>query len=125
MQQANSRGVELADLPITPAQVARVIAMVGSKELTSNMARQVVDGVLAGEGEPDEIVAARGLKVMSDDSALIAAVDTALAAQPDVAEKIRGGKVAAAGAIVGAVMKATKGQADPQRVRELIIERCQ
>jgi aspartyl-tRNA(Asn)/glutamyl-tRNA(Gln) amidotransferase subunit B len=99
--------------------------MVNSKELTSTMAKQVVDGVLAGEGEPDEVVAARGLKVMSDDSALIAAVDTALAAQPDVAEKIRGGKVAAAGAIVGAVMKATKGQADPQRVRELIIERCQ
>jgi aspartyl-tRNA(Asn)/glutamyl-tRNA(Gln) amidotransferase subunit B len=124
-QQANTRGVELAELPITPAQVARVIAMVNSKELNNTIAKQVVDGVLAGEGEPDEIVATRGLKVMSDDSALIAAVDTALAAQPDVAEKIRGGKVAAAGAIVGAVMKATKGQADPQRVRELIIERCQ
>ncbi|HEX5404142.1 MAG TPA: Asp-tRNA(Asn)/Glu-tRNA(Gln) amidotransferase subunit GatB [Pseudonocardiaceae bacterium] len=123
-QQANSRGVELAELPITPAQVARVVALVGSKDLTSNMARQVVDGVLAGEGEPDEVVAARGLK-KSDDSALVTAVDEALAAQPDVAEKIRGGKVAAAGAIVGAVMKATRGQADPQRVRELIIERCQ
>jgi aspartyl-tRNA(Asn)/glutamyl-tRNA(Gln) amidotransferase subunit B len=125
VQQANTRGVELAELPITPAQVARVIELVVSKELTSNMARQVVDGVLAGEGEPDEVVATRGLKVMSDDSALIAAVDTALAAQPDVADKIRGGKPAAAGAIVGAVMKATRGQADPQRVRELIIERCQ
>jgi aspartyl-tRNA(Asn)/glutamyl-tRNA(Gln) amidotransferase subunit B len=124
-QQANTRGVELADLPITPAQVARVAQMVAAKELTTNLARQVVDGVLAGEGEPDEVVAARGLKVVSDDGALITAVDAALAAQPDVAEKIRGGKAAAAGAIVGAVMKATKGQADPQRVRELIIERCQ
>ncbi len=123
-QQANTRGVELASLPITPKQVARVVAMVGSGELTTNLARQVVDGVLAGEGEPDEVVAARGLKVVSDDSALIAAVEEALAGQPDVAEKIRGGKVAAAGAIVGAVMKATKGQADPKRVRELIIERC-
>jgi aspartyl-tRNA(Asn)/glutamyl-tRNA(Gln) amidotransferase subunit B len=124
-QQANTRGVELTDLPITPVQVARVAQMVAAKELTTNLARQVVDGVLAGEGEPDEVVAARGLKVVSDDGALITAVDAALAAQPDVAEKIRGGKVAAAGAIVGAVMKATKGQADPQRVRELIIERCQ
>jgi aspartyl-tRNA(Asn)/glutamyl-tRNA(Gln) amidotransferase subunit B len=124
-QQANTRGVELPELPITPVQVARVAELVASKELTSNMARQVVDGVLAGEGSPDEVVAARGLKVVSDDTALIAAVDAALAAQPDVADKIRGGKVAAAGAIVGAVMKATKGQADPQRVRELIIERCQ
>jgi aspartyl-tRNA(Asn)/glutamyl-tRNA(Gln) amidotransferase subunit B len=124
-QQANTRGVELADLPITPAQVARVAQLVAAKELTTNLARQVVDGVLAGEGEPDEIVTARGLKVVSDDAALIEAVDAALSAQPDVAAKIRGGKTAAAGAIVGAVMKATKGQADPQRVRELIVERCQ
>jgi aspartyl-tRNA(Asn)/glutamyl-tRNA(Gln) amidotransferase subunit B len=62
--------------------------------------------------------------VVSDDSALIAAVDEALAAQPDIAEKIRGGKVAAAGAVVGAVMKATRGQADAKRVRELVLERC-
>jgi aspartyl-tRNA(Asn)/glutamyl-tRNA(Gln) amidotransferase subunit B len=123
-QQANTRGVEPAGLAITPAQLARVIALVASGELNNKLARQVVDGVLAGEGEPDEVVAARGLAVVSDDSALIAAVDEALAAQPDVAEKIRGGKVAAAGAIVGAVMKATRGQADAKRVRELVIERC-
>ncbi|MBL8928011.1 MAG: Asp-tRNA(Asn)/Glu-tRNA(Gln) amidotransferase GatCAB subunit B, partial [Pseudonocardia sp.] len=77
----------------------------------------------AGEGDPDEVVERRGLAVVSDEGALVAAVDEALAAQPDVAEKIRGGKVAAAGAIVGAVMKATKGQADAKRVRELVIER--
>ena len=122
-QQANSRGVELAELAITPAQVARVVALVASGALTNKLARQVVDAVLAGEGEPDEIVAARGLTVVSDESALVTAVDAALAAQPDVAEKIRGGKVAAAGAIVGAVMKATRGQADAKRVRELVLER--
>jgi len=104
--------------------VARVIALVGAGELSNTLARQAVDGVLAGEGSPDEVVAARGLKVVSDDSALIAAVDEALAGQPDVADKIRGGKVAAAGAIVGAVMKATRGQADAKRVRELILKRC-
>ncbi|GEL23205.1 aspartyl/glutamyl-tRNA(Asn/Gln) amidotransferase subunit B [Pseudonocardia sulfidoxydans NBRC 16205] len=123
-QQANTRGVALDALPITPAQLARVIELVTTGELNNKLARQVVDGVLEGEGEPDEVVASRGLAVVSDDGALIAAVDEALAAQPDVAEKIRGGKVAAAGAIVGAVMKATKGQADAKRVRELIIERC-
>jgi aspartyl-tRNA(Asn)/glutamyl-tRNA(Gln) amidotransferase subunit B len=122
-QQANTRGVELAGLPITPAQVARVIELVTSGKLSNKLARQVVDGVLAGEGEPDEVVAARGLAVVSDDTALLAAVDEALAAQPDIAEKIRGGKVQAAGAIVGAVMKATKGQADAKRVRELVLER--
>jgi aspartyl-tRNA(Asn)/glutamyl-tRNA(Gln) amidotransferase subunit B len=123
-QQANERAVELTDLPITPAQVARVVALVAEGTLTNKLARQVVDGVLAGEGEPDQVVEKRGLQVVSDESALQKAVDEALAAQPDVAEKIRGGKVQAAGAIVGAVMKATKGQADAKRVRELVIERC-
>jgi aspartyl-tRNA(Asn)/glutamyl-tRNA(Gln) amidotransferase subunit B len=120
-QQANSRGVELTDLPITPKQVARVIALVGAGTLSSTLARQVVDGILAGEGEPDDIVVTRGLAVVSDDSALAAAIEQALAAQPDVAAKIRGGKVAAAGAIVGAVMRATGGRADAQRVRELVL----
>jgi len=123
-QQANTQGVELDRLAITPAQVARVIELVAAGELNNKLARQVVDGVLAGEGEPDEVVEKRGLAVVSDDGPLIAAVDEALAAQPDVAEKIRSGKVQAAGAIVGAVMKATRGQADAKRVRELIIERC-
>jgi aspartyl-tRNA(Asn)/glutamyl-tRNA(Gln) amidotransferase subunit B len=122
-QQANARGVELVGLPITPAQVARVVALVASGRLTNKLARQVVDGVLAGEGTPDEVVERRGLAVVSDEGALVTAVDAALAAQPDVAEKIRGGKVAAAGAIVGAVMKATRGQADAKRVRELVLER--
>jgi aspartyl-tRNA(Asn)/glutamyl-tRNA(Gln) amidotransferase subunit B len=84
----------------------------------------VIEGVLAGEGGPDEVVASRQLAVVSDDTALLAAVDEALAAQPEVAEKIRSGKVAAAGAIVGAVMKATRGQADAARVRELVLVRC-
>ncbi len=120
-QQANTRELELADLPITPAQVARVVALVAEGALTNKLARQVVDGVLAGDGDPDEVIAARGLAVVSDDSALRIAVDEALAAQPEVAEKIRGGKAAAAGAIVGAVMKATRGQADAQKVHELVL----
>ncbi|MGH3901937.1 MAG: Asp-tRNA(Asn)/Glu-tRNA(Gln) amidotransferase subunit GatB [Pseudonocardiaceae bacterium] len=121
-QQANSRGVELAELDITPKQVARVVALVADGALTNKLARHVVDGVLAGEGAPDEVVAARGLAVVSDDAALTVAVEQALAAQPDIAEKIRGGKVAAAGAIVGAVMKATGGQANAARVRELVLQ---
>ncbi|WP_129976340.1 Asp-tRNA(Asn)/Glu-tRNA(Gln) amidotransferase subunit GatB [Rhodococcus sp. Q1] len=123
-QQANTRGVELAELPITPEQLARVIALVAEGKLTNKLARQVVDGVLAGEGEPDEVVAARGLEVVRDDSALQAAVDAALAANPDIADKIRSGKVQAAGKIVGDVMKATRGQADPARVKELVIAAC-
>ena len=120
---AKERDVELGDLAITPGDVARVEALVGEGALNDKLARQVIEGVLAGEGTPDGVVAARGLAVVSDDGPLLAAIDEALAAQPDVAEKIRGGKVAAAGAIVGAVMKATRGQADAARVRELLLER--
>jgi aspartyl-tRNA(Asn)/glutamyl-tRNA(Gln) amidotransferase subunit B len=123
-RHANERGTDVASLPMTPAQVARVVALVDAGTLNDKLARQVIDGVLAGEGDPDDVVEKRGLAVVSDDSALVAAVDEALAANPDVAEKIRGGKVAAAGAIVGAVMKATRGQADAGRVRELVLERC-
>jgi aspartyl-tRNA(Asn)/glutamyl-tRNA(Gln) amidotransferase subunit B len=120
---ANERQVELDELPITAADVARVEQLVQDGSLNDKLARQVIEGVLAGEGAPDEVVASRGLAVVSDDGPLLAAIDEALAAQPDVADKIRGGKVQAAGAIVGAVMKATRGQADAGRVRELLLER--
>jgi aspartyl-tRNA(Asn)/glutamyl-tRNA(Gln) amidotransferase subunit B len=122
-RRANDTGTELASLPITPAAVAAVAALVQSGALNDRLARQVIDGVLAGEGTPDEVVAARGLAVVSDDTALNAAIDEAIAANPDVADKIRGGKVAAAGALVGAVMRATRGQADAARVRDLILAR--
>ncbi|PYE15571.1 aspartyl/glutamyl-tRNA(Asn/Gln) amidotransferase subunit B [Williamsia limnetica] len=124
-QQANTRGTELADLPITPAQVAKVVALVDEGKLTNKLAQQVVTAVLDGEGEPEQIIADKGLEVVRDDSALQKAVDEALANNPDIAEKIRSGKVAAAGKIVGDVMKATRGQADPGRVKELVLAACQ
>ncbi|KBZ64497.1 Asp-tRNA(Asn)/Glu-tRNA(Gln) amidotransferase subunit GatB [Mycobacterium colombiense] len=124
MQKANEANVALGELAITPAQVAAVVALVDEGKLSTKLARQVVEGVLAGEGEPEEVMTARGLALVRDDSVTQAAVDEALAANPDVAEKIRGGKVAAAGAIVGAVMKATRGQADAARVRELVLAAC-
>jgi aspartyl-tRNA(Asn)/glutamyl-tRNA(Gln) amidotransferase subunit B len=122
-RRANDSGVEIADLGVTPADVARVQALVDGGKINDKLARQVFDGLLAGEGTPDEIVAARGLAVVSDDGALGAAVDAAIAANPDVADKIRDGKVAAAGALIGAVMKEMRGQADAGRVRELILEK--
>jgi aspartyl-tRNA(Asn)/glutamyl-tRNA(Gln) amidotransferase subunit B len=122
-RQANERGVEVSELPVTPAQVARIVALVETGKLNDKLARQVLDGVVAGEGDPDEVVAARGLAVVSDDSALGAAIDEAIAADPDAAQKVRDGKVAAAGALVGAVMKLTRGQADAARVRELVLQK--
>ncbi|MGN6160606.1 MAG: Asp-tRNA(Asn)/Glu-tRNA(Gln) amidotransferase subunit GatB, partial [Marmoricola sp.] len=122
-RRANEEGVELADLPITPDQVAGIQALVDEGKINDKLAREVFDGVLAGEGTPSEVVAARGLEIVSDDGALNEAVDRAIAANPDIADKIRDGKVAAAGALIGAVMKDMRGQADAGRVRELILSR--
>jgi aspartyl-tRNA(Asn)/glutamyl-tRNA(Gln) amidotransferase subunit B len=122
-RRANEADTDLSELGVKPADVARVQELVDEKTLNDKLARDVFDGLLAEEGTPDEIVAARGLAIVSDDGALGAAVDNAIAANPDVADKIRDGKVAAAGALIGAVMKEMRGQADAGRVRELILEK--
>ena len=120
---ANAAEQDASEL-ISPENVAALQQLVDAGTLTDKLARQVLEGVIAGEGTPQQVVDARGLAVVSDDGALIAAIDEALAAQPDVMAKIKDGKVQAAGAIIGAVMKAMKGQADAARVRELILERA-
>jgi aspartyl-tRNA(Asn)/glutamyl-tRNA(Gln) amidotransferase subunit B len=121
-EQANSREVEPTSLPITPAQVARVILLVADGKLSTALARQAVDGVLQTGKDVDAIVAERGLAVVSDTSALTRAADEAIAANPAVADKVRGGKVAAVGALVGAVMRATRGQADAPAVRQILLQ---
>jgi aspartyl-tRNA(Asn)/glutamyl-tRNA(Gln) amidotransferase subunit B len=122
-RRANVAGVELDELGISPVQVVELQGLIDAGTINDKLARQVIDGVLAGEGSPAEVVGARGLAVVSDDGALAEAVDVAIAANPDVADRIRDGKVQAAGALIGQVMKAMKGQADAARVRELIMER--
>jgi aspartyl-tRNA(Asn)/glutamyl-tRNA(Gln) amidotransferase subunit B len=106
---ANAASVDASSL-VSAFHVSELIALIEAGELTDRLARQVLEGVVAGEGSPTEVVASRGLAVVS---------------QPDVLEKIRDGKVQAAGAVIGAVMKAMKGTADAARVRELVLERAQ
>lgn len=118
---ANEREVAATSL-ITSAQIAEVINLISNGELTDKLARQVVEGVIAGEGTPREVIDKRGLKVVSDDSALMVAIEAAITAQPDTAERVRGGNIPAAGALIGAVMKATGGQADAAKVRELLLK---
>ena len=122
-RRANEAGVELADVGVTPAQVAEVQALVDAGTVNDKLAREVFDGLLAGEGTASEVVEGRGLAVVSDDGALGAAVDAVIADNPDVADKIRDGKVQAAGALIGQVMKQMQGKADAARVRELILEK--
>jgi aspartyl-tRNA(Asn)/glutamyl-tRNA(Gln) amidotransferase subunit B len=122
-RRANDAGVELAELPISPRQVAEVQALIDSGRVNDTLARQVLDGVLAGEGSPEQVATVRGLEVVSDDAVLSAAVDRAIERDPDAAAKVRSGKVAAAGALIGAVMRELRGQADAARVRELVLSK--
>jgi len=122
-QQANSRDIEVSALPITPAHVARIIELVNAGTLSTALARQAVDGVLETGADVDAVIAERALAVVSDTSALTDAADAAISANPDAADKVRGGKLPAIGALVGAVMKATRGQADAAAVRRILLER--
>ncbi len=118
---ANEKSVEPTSL-IQPSEIAEIIALIAAGELTDKLARQVVEGVINGEGNPSMVIEKRGLKVVSDDSSLMVAIEAAIASQPETAEKVRSGNIPAAGALIGAVMKATGGQADAAKVRELLLK---
>ncbi len=124
-RRANDQVRDLADMGVTPEHVAELDGLVRDGRLNDSMARQVMEGVLAGEGSPREVADARGLELVQDDSALEAAVDEVLGRNADIVAKIKDGKVQAAGALIGQVMKAMKGQADAGKVRELIMAKCQ
>ncbi|WP_394953302.1 Asp-tRNA(Asn)/Glu-tRNA(Gln) amidotransferase subunit GatB [Scardovia wiggsiae] len=120
---ANERETLLEDMPITPADVARVEKLVAEGRLNDKLAKQTVAGVLAGEGTPDEVVRKHGYEVVSDDGALEAEVDKALAADPDIAAKLKAGNMKPMGAIIGAVMRATRGQADAKAVSAIVMRK--
>ena len=118
---ANDRSVFPTEL-ISVKDVYQIIILISQGELTDKLARQVVEGVIAGEGSPADVITKRGLKVVSDDSQLMKAIEDAIAAAPETADRVRGGNIPAAGALIGSVMKATGGQADAAKVRELLLK---
>jgi aspartyl-tRNA(Asn)/glutamyl-tRNA(Gln) amidotransferase subunit B len=122
-RRANETGVDLEDVGISPQQVAEIQTLVENGTINDKLARQVFEGVIAGEGSPADVVVARQLAIVSDEGALAAAVNEAINANPDIVDKIKSGKVQAAGALIGSVMKQMRGQADAARVRELILEK--
>ena len=122
-RRANEAGTAVTELGVTPAHIAELDAMVRGGRLNDSMARQVMEGVLAGEGGPTQVADARGLELVQDDGALEAAVDKVIEANPDVADKVRDGKLNAAGALIGQVMKEMRGQADAAKAREIILSK--
>jgi aspartyl-tRNA(Asn)/glutamyl-tRNA(Gln) amidotransferase subunit B len=122
-RRANERGVDLENVGVTAQQVAEIQALVEKGTINDKLARQVFEGVIAGEGSPADVVTTRKLAIVSDENALAAAVNEAINANPDIVDKIKSGKTQAAGALIGSVMKQLRGQADAARVRELILEK--
>jgi aspartyl-tRNA(Asn)/glutamyl-tRNA(Gln) amidotransferase subunit B len=122
-RRANELGVDLENVGVTAQQVAEIQALVENGTINDKLARQVFEGVIAGEGSPVDVVTARKLAIVSDEHALAAAVNEAINANPDIVDKIKSGRTQAAGALIGSVMKQLRGQADAARVRELILEK--
>ena len=102
--------------------MAQLQDLVDQGKLNDKVARKVIAGVLDGEGNPAEVMQARGLEIVRDTAALQAAVAQVIADNPKVVEQIKAGKVKAIGALMGGVMRATKGQADAGETREMILK---
>lgn len=119
---AKDNEIDLEEVEVLPEHVAELQALIDEGALTDRLARQALEGVLAGEGSPREVVKARGLEVVSDDSALQAVIEKVIAENQDAVTNILAGRVQAVGALVGGVMRETRGQADAKRVREIIME---
>jgi aspartyl-tRNA(Asn)/glutamyl-tRNA(Gln) amidotransferase subunit B len=118
----SATGEMLADTGLTGAHLAELVAMVEEGTLSSTMAKQVLTAVFDGHGAqgPREIAVARGLEQVSDDGALGSIIDEVVAANPETVTAVRGGNDKAIGALVGQVMRATQGRADPKRTNELL-----
>lgn len=119
---AKEKNLALEQVAAKPADVAQLQDLVDQGKLNDKLARKVIAGVLEGEGTPAEVMEARGLEIVRDTAALEAAVAQVIADNPKVVEQIKGGKVKAIGALMGGVMRATKGQADAGEAREMILK---
>src|SRR5574340_113001 len=121
----NKAELDIAASPVSAAQLGALIARIEDGTLSGKLARQVFEGLWEGAGEVDAIIDARGLKQMSDAGELEKIVDEVLAANPKSVEEFRAGKEKAFNALVGQVMKASKGKANPAQVNELLKARLQ
>ncbi len=116
----NEAGTDAGRSPVGPAALARLLGRVQDRTISGKIAKEVFDAMWAGEGEADAIIERRGLRQISDQAALEAVVEAVLAAHPRSIEEFHAGKEKAFNALVGQVMKATGGKANPQQVNELL-----
>jgi len=122
-KRLNAAGTAIDAAPLQPATLAALIRRVADGTLSNNGARQVFEDLWSGQADVDAVIEARGLKQMSDSSALLAIVDEVIAANAKSVEEFRAGKDKAFNALVGQVMKASKGKANPAQAGELLRQR--
>jgi aspartyl-tRNA(Asn)/glutamyl-tRNA(Gln) amidotransferase subunit B len=112
---------DMADVPISPEQLAGLIARIADNTISNNIAKKVFDALWNGDGQSaDEIIDKQGLKQITDSGAIEKIIDEVLAANQKSVEEFRAGKEKAFNALVGQAMKATKGKANPQQVNDLL-----
>jgi aspartyl-tRNA(Asn)/glutamyl-tRNA(Gln) amidotransferase subunit B len=120
-KRLNAEERELQDAPVSPALLAQLIGRIQDGTISNNAARQVFDALWTGAGsEVDAVIEAKGLKQMNDSGALEKIVDEVIAANAKSVEEYKSGKDKAFNALVGQVMKASKGKANPAQATELL-----
>jgi aspartyl-tRNA(Asn)/glutamyl-tRNA(Gln) amidotransferase subunit B len=119
----NASGRDITESKVTPAQLRDLLALRDSGQITNNTAKSVLTEMFETGQTAQAIVEAKGLAAVSDDSAIVAEVDKVIAANPDIVAKIKAGNDKSKNALTGQVMKATKGQARPDVINQLLDER--
>lgn len=116
----NAEEKSIVDSPVSAAQLAALLKRIADNTISNNTAKQVFEGLWAGEGEVDAIIEAKGLKQVSDTGAIEAIINEVLAANQAMVDEYKAGKEKAFNALVGQCMKASKGKANPAQVNELL-----
>ena len=119
----NASELSIEQSPVSPAQLAALIGRISDNTISNNAARQVFEGLWNGEGEVDAIIEAKGLKQMNDTGELEKIIDEVLAANPKNVEEFKAGNAKALNGLVGPIMKASKGKANPGQVNALLMKK--
>ncbi|HHI93439.1 MAG TPA: Asp-tRNA(Asn)/Glu-tRNA(Gln) amidotransferase subunit GatB [Gammaproteobacteria bacterium] len=120
MGALNKAGQEIAESPVSAEMLGGMIKRIQDNTISGKIAKEVFDAMWQGEGDADTVIAARGLKQITDTSAIEPIIDNIIANNPGQVEQYRSGKDKLFGFFVGQVMKATQGKANPQQVNELL-----
>jgi aspartyl-tRNA(Asn)/glutamyl-tRNA(Gln) amidotransferase subunit B len=116
----NKAGMEISDSPITPAMLSQLVARIADNTISGKIAKQVFEAMWQGEGSADEIIEARGLKQITDSTAIEGLIDEVIAANPEQVEQFRAGKEKVLGFFVGQVMQQSRGKANPGQVNAIL-----